>query len=234
MSNYFENENLTLEEWCKKVTDAGHELSIVWEGGGDSGWVHFEIDGNEEDNVYTRALVDFADDYLDYGSWAGEFQSVGSAVYSSEDNCFLGTDNYSEDTTVDVDCEIEIKVPKTLWFDSLEINFEEGSTKVDFTIKNGFLTDNHQLLEKTLQTQLTEQTDELIEDFCENNNFIYFSQDVSIDRSEFVENSDGSLTYVIESLGIGATEGDDRDLCLEITPSVEEYLLKQRKQDSNE
>jgi hypothetical protein len=30
-------------QWCKDLHEAGNDLTMKWEGGGDSGWIYFEI-----------------------------------------------------------------------------------------------------------------------------------------------------------------------------------------------
>ena len=40
----------SIVQWCKDQADQGNELTMKWEGGGDSGWVYFEIDGESTDN----------------------------------------------------------------------------------------------------------------------------------------------------------------------------------------
>lgn len=227
MSNYFENEKLTLKEWCQKVTQAGHELTICWEGGGDSGWTHFEIDGEEEDNVYTRALVDYAYDVLDYGSWAGEFNAAGSAAYNPETNEFSGVDDYSEDATLVWKHPIQIKIPKIIWFDQLIVNIEDYRSTVKFGVNNGFLTDNHQILEKSLETDIQDEVDAAIAEFEKEYDFRYLSQDEVIERSEFTESEDGGyLVHTIESLSLGYSESTEKDFYLEVNETAENYLQK--------
>ena len=84
----------TVLEWCKEQVAQGHELKICWEGGGDSGWCYFQIDGEEANNEYTDHLVNSMYSELDYGSWAGEFTATGEATFDPSENAFVGIDDY--------------------------------------------------------------------------------------------------------------------------------------------
>jgi len=45
--------------WLDKLSDEGKNIQICWEGGGDSGWVYFQIDGEQvADNPMIDLLVD--------------------------------------------------------------------------------------------------------------------------------------------------------------------------------
>lgn len=232
--NYFLDEGLSVREWCDKLVDNDHELTLVWEGGGDSGWIHFEIDDVEEDNVYTRALVDYCYDILDYGSWAGEFNATGTATYIKEEGAFIGEDNYSEDQTMDWECNIEIKIPKIIWFDRMVFDLQDYNTRVYFEVANGFLTDNHQILQTSIAKDLQVKIDEEIDKFSEDNNFISLSQDLTVPRSEFKETADGFLVYNIENLGMYASEGYDKDVCVEVNEAVENKLSEFKNEPENE
>jgi hypothetical protein len=214
-------------EWCNKQVDDGHELSIHWEGGGDSGWAHFEIDGETVDNEYTDYLVDKMYDLLDYGSWAGEFNATGSAVYSSETQAFEGMDDYSEDDTMSHKCNIVIQVPKDLWHDSLSMSVEgeEGcKTRIEarFGIKNGFLSGKHIMFIEGLEKKMEEEVESVINDFINNSTTDYRSiwETINLEPKDGVVKGD-FLEYTIDHLGIGTISTDEKDVYLEITPDDE-------------
>jgi len=102
----------SIVQWCKEQYEQGNELALVWDGGGDSGWCYFEMDGDTVENEYTEALVDHMYDTLNYGSWAGEFQANGRAIYDPETNSFEGTDYYGEDGNDVLEVDWTIRVPK--------------------------------------------------------------------------------------------------------------------------
>jgi len=210
-------------EWCNKQVADGHELSIHWEGGGDSGWAHFQIDGESVDNEYTEYLVDRMYEVLDYGSWAGEFSAQGEAVYNKEEQAFVGIDDYSEDETMSHECNIVIQVPKDLWYDNLSISIEgdDGdTTRIDarFNVKNGFLSDKHIVFISGLEDKMEQEVDAVIEDFVQNSDRDYRSiwETINLEPKDGVVKGD-FLEYTIEELNIGTTSSDEKDIYLEVT-----------------
>jgi hypothetical protein len=214
-------------EWCNKQIDEGNELKICWSGGGDSGWAHFQIDGEDVDNEYTDYLVDKMYGVLDYGSWAGEFNAEGEAVYSKEEQAFVGTDEYSEDDTVSHKCNIVIQVPKDLWYDSLSISIEGNDgdrTRIGarFGIKNGFLSDKHTAFIQGLEDKMEQEVEAVIGDFIQNSPTDYRSiwETINLEPKDGVVKG-GFLEYTIEELGIGTRSSDEKDVYLEITEEDE-------------
>ena len=214
-------------EWCNKQIDEGNELKICWSGGGDSGWAHFQIDGEDVDNEYTDYLVDKMYGVLDYGSWAGEFNAEGEAVYSKEEQAFVGTDDYSEDDTVSRDCNIVIQVPKDLWHDSLSMSVEgeEGcKTRIEaiFGIKNGFLSGKHIMFIEGFEEKMGEEADAVINDFTNNTGENYRSiwETINLEPKDGVIKDD-CIEYTINSLNIGTISTDEKDVYLEITEEDE-------------
>mgnify|MGYP007090476665 CR=1 FL=1 len=152
-------EKKSIVQWCKELHEAGNELVMKWEGGGDSGWAYFEIDGEEADNEYTRALVDQMDTTLDYGSWAGEFNASGSATYNPETNSFEGTDFYGEDENEVLDIDFTIRVPNKFWFSTFHVEVERNyddhtNVAASFLVKNGFLSQEHTDFCRNLEQEL--------------------------------------------------------------------------------
>ena len=210
-------------EWCNKQTDEGNKLSIHWEGGGDSGWVHFQIDGESVDNEYTEYLTSMMYNVLDYGSWAGEFSATGSAEYDKKEQAFVGIDDYSEDETMSHNCNIVIQVPKDIWHDSLSINIEgdDGErTRIEarFGIKNGFLSDKHTAFIQGVEYKMEQEVDAVIEDFIQNSPTDYRSiwENINLEPKDGVVKGD-FLEYTIKELNIGTTSSDEKDIYLDIT-----------------
>lgn len=212
-----------LIEYLDKLVEDGSEVKLCWEGGGDSGWVWFEVD---EDKVSERGgdekieeLVDYMYDTLDYGSWAGEFSASGYASYDPKDKSFKGIDNYGEEHTLNHPCDIEIRIPKSLWFDRLEIQMEDEDPSIDavFHVKNGFLTTNHDEYISDLINHLRENVQEVINDFISNEGYEYRSiwEHYELNRSDFKEKGD-DLVYDIESLAIGTYDNDERSVYLNL------------------
>lgn len=209
-------EMLSVLDWCNKMADEGRELKLVWDGGGDSGWAHFQMDEDEVDNAYTRRLVDHIYDELDYGSWAGEFQASGEAHYDKGEQAFIGTDYYTEDEDKSWEANIKIEIPKTLWFDRLEIQFKgDGEPEAEFVINNGFKSPDHYTYLETLVHKLGLEYDKAIAEFSKENEYRAVYDDVTINRNEFIE--EGSvLVHTITHIRLGTYYLDEKGIFLNI------------------
>ena len=212
----------SIVQWCKNQTDQGNEIKLVWEGGGDSGWVHFESDGEDIDNIYTRCLVDRIEDTLNYGSWAGEFNASGEAIYNPKTNAFEGTDFYGEDTGEVLDVDFTVRVPKKLWFDTLhvevEANYDETpEMSVRTLIKNGFLTDEHTEICSNLESTLKDVFDALFSNYDSPNGYEFRGCTDSwiLERSEAVEEGD-ELVFKITKVDIQIMTNEERNIVLEL------------------
>lgn len=212
-----------LLKWCNDQVADGRTLSMGWEGGGDSGWCWFELDGkklNEGEYPEADQLVELMYDHLDYGSWAGEFSTTGEAEFDPKQNAFVGTDYYSEDDTHYQECNIQIRIPKHLWFDSVEYNMEdeEVTTNFAFIIRNGFLTQEHWDTADYIAESLTIDANEVINKYSSSDNAKEYRsvwQNDRIQRSAFTEDGD-YLVYTIEELSIGVYDSDDKLVYLEL------------------
>ena len=156
-------------DWCDKQASEGKEITLNWEGGGDSGWVFFEVDGEQAEGEEIEALVTMMYTELDYGSWAGEFSANGTATYDPVTKCFEGVDYYSEDDWTDTTFEepFTFCIPSSYGFDSIEYNVEgnfedDFRVEVTFNIINGFITPELRMLEDEMSKVIKKQ---LIEEF---------------------------------------------------------------------
>ena len=166
-------------------------------------------------------------DQLDYGSWAGEFSANGYAIYSTEEKAFVGIDTYSEDDTYCFPHPMKITVPKSLWFDSLEYNFEGENPVVSvvFTIRNGFLTDLHTKVASQIEENLEKQIEEGIEAYNNMEDATEYHniwQNNGFTRSEFIEEGD-NLVAIIKNLNIGTSRSEEKYVCLELITQEDEY-----------
>jgi len=214
----------SLVQWCDEQVAAGKELSIGWDGGGDSGWTYFMIDGNQisdgKETEEMEQLLILMDDELDYGSWAGEFSANGTAVYSSEEKAFIGTDTYDEDDLDYWECDIPIRIPKHLWFDSIEYNIQsddESNVEFAFIIRNGFLTEEHDKITSEMQFYLQDRIKQEIDLFIQKSseNFRSLWQNDRINRDQFTEEGDFLVSNLGE-LSMGTTTSDDKDIYLKL------------------
>jgi hypothetical protein len=181
-------------DWCLKKTEEGSTVVLMWDGGGDSGWVHLEVDGEDSTDVEAEALVDMMYDKLDYGSWAGEFSASGEAPFDPDTKMFQGTDYYTETDSTNAECKIEIRIPKYIHFDDLEIHTEDEncSISVNFGIRNGFEHPEAAALEAKLADELRDQFIKAAEDDVEDTDEIDgFWETYSLFReSDFTEDGD--------------------------------------------
>lgn len=214
--------NKSIVQWCKDLHEVDNKLTLKWEGGGDSGWVYFEIDGEGVDNEYTRALVDQMHTTLDYGSWAGEFNASGSATYNPETNSFEGTDFYGVDESEVLDVDFTIRIPKKFWFSTFHIeverNYDEpGNTSASFLVKNGFLSQEHTDFCRNLEQELVKDFDDVFDNYKSNDGYEFRSSTDSwiLERSEATEEGD-ELVYKIEKLDIQIMTNEDKPVVLEL------------------
>jgi hypothetical protein len=114
-------------KWCDDKSQNDQKVTIHWEGGGDSGWVYLQVDGENTNSNEADWLIDKMHDELDYGSWAGEYSANGSAEYNPENKSFEGTDYYSEDdyATHTLNIPIYFKVPKKFYLENLILELED-------------------------------------------------------------------------------------------------------------
>ena len=214
-----------LIDYLDKEHAAGKEIKLCWEGGGDSGWVWFEIDGNKISenggNQMIDSLVDYMYDTLDYGSWAGEFSANGEAEYDSKTKEFSGTDYYSEDETINRKCNIKLSIPKSLWFDVLEIEIQGEEPNIDavFHIKNGFLIPEHtEFIDKTLIPHLQKETENVIESFINDDGTTEYRsmwEHFELEYADFKDEGD-YMTYEIKDIGVGTYTTDEKSIYLDL------------------
>lgn len=181
-------------DWCLKKTEEGSTVVLMWDGGGDSGWVHLEVDGSDSSDPEAEALVDMMYDQLDYGSWAGEFSASGEAPFDPDTKMFQGTDYYTETDSTNANCKIEIRIPKHIHFDDLEIytQDEECNVNVTFGIRNGFDHPDTEALIKKLEEELSSQILEAAKDDVEDEDDIdgFWETYQLFRESDFTEDGD--------------------------------------------
>lgn len=209
--------------WCDKQVEEGKLLELCWEGGGDSGWVYFELDGESADGEEISTLVDMMYTELDYGSWAGEFSANGRAEYNPETKCFEGTDYYSEDDwgTMTLKEPIQMFIPKAFGFDSIEYqisgNFEDDFTvDVSFNIVNGFITPELRVLEEEMSENIKSKMVEAFSKIDVN----YFNEHKLVERLEMNTVND-SIIFEIELIEYSTYETSENDICIDLKERLE-------------
>ena len=157
-------------KWCDEQSQNGNKVAICWEGGGDSGWVYMEVDGQQASSEEADWLVDRMCDILDYGSWAGEFNASGRATYDAETKVFEGDDIYSEDSSEEVELKedqiIKIKIPKRYFFEELRVEFDNildgGSVTVTPVVRNGIINSELIVVCESMEDQIREKAVEIL------------------------------------------------------------------------
>jgi hypothetical protein len=157
-------------KWCDEQSQDGKEVTLCWEGGGDSGWVYMEVDGAQASEPEAEWLVDRMYSILDYGSWAGEFSASGRAPYDSSTKMFEGEDIYSEDQIESIELSneeiITVKIPKKYFFEDLRIEFENildgGDVTIRPLVKNGILNQELVTYCESLESELIDKAKELL------------------------------------------------------------------------
>lgn len=150
------NKELSLRQQLDALAAEGKEIKITWEGGNDSGGYNLFIDGvevNYGDAAYGE-IVNPISDSIDYGSWAGDFSADGSVVYDSDEGAFVGEGRDTESQSCELDdIDIEIRVPKALNFDSIEIVSEGTYFLKELTVRCGFVMSNGPVFPEHIETQ---------------------------------------------------------------------------------
>ena len=212
--------------WLNQLVIEKKKLSIGWEGGGDSGWLFFNVDEKQVENEYTEALIDYMYETLNYGSWAGEFSANGTAIYDVKTRTFEGTDYYGEDGNDVLDVNVIINVPKKLWFDTLHVETEsyyDETPKVDvrFIVKNGFLLQEHSDICTNLEEVLKDEFEAYFNNYesTEAHEFRGCTDSWILERKDAVEEDD-MLVFKIEKLDIQTIDRNDRTIVLELTDEI--------------
>ncbi len=228
-----EDNDMTLakvREWAKQLHSEGKELKLLWDGGGDSGWVHFEVDGQDVRCPEAEFLIEWCYDVLDYGSWAGEFYASGVAVYDPEEEAFVGEDNYSHDDYVDVASEHAIKLtfPNTFKFDAMEIETQQEDSSIiayiAFRITNGFFPANMEEIEKHVADQLEEQYDRVVDKYNKSGDSYggAYNND-TIEKTEMVLSDCGTYyTATYKDYSINQRVEEDKPIVLSLADTEDE------------
>lgn len=129
-----------LDKYCQDNNTTEIQIG-EFSGGNDSGSFSFNSELSEIDNE----LYELCEDTLDYGSWAGNFDSSGTISYNSEtkiitingEEIYYENKNFVETITIPVNFE-------KFNFDSLSfyVNSNDNNTDVNisFNISSGFIT----------------------------------------------------------------------------------------------
>ena len=204
-----ENKELTLRQKLDDLASQGKEIKVTWEGGNDSGGYNLFIDGDEVHygDVAYDEIVDALSDSINYGSWSGDFFADGFVVYNSDEGAFIGEgkDTDSENGLLE-DVNIEIRVPKALNFDSIEITTEgtycwgELTATCRFAIDNGPVFPEHTVVENDMETHVRESVEHILgtDKACKDEEVGWVYNEWSIKRESFKEDGDDLVGFINE------------------------------------
>lgn len=207
-------------DWFDQQAKEGKELSINWEGGSDSGWCYFSVDGETCENEHTELVVDMMYDKLDYGSWAGEFYASGEAVYDSKTKQFEGVDSCGIDETCTFKCTpVIIKIPKKFPFDVVSIETEgvecfvtvslEGATRFEHPEEAEYLQSLEEPLNEDITDRILEKTDDPS----------YYAN-YRIAKTEMMEDGE-FLVGKLEELDAQISQNEDRTMIINLKELLE-------------
>jgi hypothetical protein len=210
-------------DWCDKQAAEGKEITLNWEGGGDSGWVFFEVDGEQAEGEEIQALVDMMYNELDYGSWAGEFSANGTATYDPATKCFEGIDYYSEDdwTSTTFEEPFAFYIPGTYGFDSIEYNIEgnfedDFRVEVTFNIVNGFISPELRELESEMSEAIKEKLTEELKDKDVN----YFGTHKLAERHE-MNTEKSSVIFQFDTIEYSVYQTEEKGVAIDLKERLE-------------
>jgi hypothetical protein len=224
-----ETKDLTIEDiikWCDEQVAEGYELKICWEGGGDSGWCWFEIDGLQCSTPEAEWLIDKMYDTLDYGSWAGEYSANGEAVYDAGSKEFEGTDYYSTDEEYQYSPNqpFIIKIPKDIHFDSVHIECEGEAYEfhINASVRNGFFTPEAEEVFANIEKEMNKWCPQVLEEIESNIKDEIQScwHDEDILKDEFDDKGD-HYEYVYDSFTYRTYETEDKSICINLKELLE-------------
>jgi len=201
---------LSLRQKLDALAAEGKKIKVTWEGGNDSGGYNLFVDGDQVNygDAFFDEVIDFVSDTIDYGSWSGDYFADGAVYYNKDEGSFIGE---GKDTTSDGGClegiSIEIRVPKYLNFDSIDMEtegtfcFDELVCSFRFGINNGPVFEEHSDIEKSMESYLLESVTHILQtdEACKDEEIGWVSNTWSIPREEFKEEED-SLVFIIDSI----------------------------------
>lgn len=121
-----------------------------WEGGGDSGYISIK-----DDFPCSEIVERFCDNSLDYGSWAGEFNSTGTIYYNHSENKIIlegdeSIDNSDyEEVSINVDSS---KIDEDLTY--IEVEYSDGNFDFYYRNKSYNIIDDNLYLSELLTEEL--------------------------------------------------------------------------------
>lgn len=205
-----------MQDHCDELTKDGNELSVKWEGGNDSGWFELSVNGKEIDNPspLVQDIIEFVENHIGYGSFAGDFFTDGELSYNRADKCFVGADTYSETDQRIQECEIAFSIPETVWFDhlTLSVSSERSNDTIEASIflqiLNGPHPEDFDTTKSQLEIHINQQFSDLIDHI---EDFAGIWEEYLFPRKDF-QARDGMLHYSINKFNFSYHETDVKEI----------------------
>ena len=216
-------------KWCDEQSQNGKEVAICWEGGGDSGWVYMEVDGEQASAEEADWLIERMCDILDYGSWAGEFSASGKAVYDSETKVFEGDDIYSEDSTEEIELNedqiIKIKIPRKYFLEGLRVEFDNildgGEVSITPVVRNGIINSELVDLCKSMEKEIEDKAVEILRKITSSDYSGWQTEDFTIAELED-EDPENYVMNITRLEYVGYTE-EIRGIIVDLNDYAEQF-----------
>lgn len=139
-------------------------LVARWDGGNDSGWVEI-LDSDFEE------YSDLMYETLDYGSWAGDFESRGEIFHDAKNNTlvFQGEEYDSSNMRVIKEDTFVLELPEDLYIDGVAVGMSSWeSNRFEVLVDNGIISPEA----KSFEQNATRKLNEAIKVFTSDNQFV--------------------------------------------------------------
>ena len=221
---------MTKKQKAKKYLDlllsvGAKEIKITWEGGNDNGSFSLYIDGedtdidwNKKDGTYD--LVDYIEDEIGYGSFAGDFNTNGEVVYDVEEGAFIGFDSYEEiqEFTYNLKKPILLTIPKDLWFDTIEVEMsgydDEIDASVRLSITNGPVVQEHIDFESKSAKAIEGAAVQLLDDVEEVRDM--WISEAPVKREDLSVDKDGNPYHTITQIIYSKYVESDKEISIQL------------------
>lgn len=208
----------------KLLSQGAKEIKISWEGGNDEGSFYLYVDDqpamidwDRKNDAYN--LIDFIGDQMGYGSFAGDFYVNGEAIYDKEEGAFIGSDDYEEltDFTYYFKEPLTIRIPKDLWFDSIDLNVSGYTDELDADVKllimNGPVVEDHVKFEERTAERLRLKVEEIFKEMDYINSVWH---NVEITRDQLPVDKDGNPFLLIHNVTYSKYQGEEKEIRIQL------------------
>ena len=186
-----ESKELSRVEQLDLLHNEHGSIVISWDGGHDSGCFELYL-GDEFTNYdgFLEEVVDDFADFLDYGSFAGEFSTSGSVEYDPSLAAFVGSNRETFEVSEYAKVDCKLSIPDYLWFDRINILLDCNYCKVKIHIKNGPCIEEHNNIEEMFENIIYEIVGNIGE-------FSHLYMDIDVNFEDFEHDEKSKTRYFI-------------------------------------